>query len=202
MLIATAKKKTSKSGDPVYLKNHRRTNKLDVKWTPYYRIIDQTGPLSFIVRSQLDGTTTKTHARHIRPAKIDEWKVPKDEQGNIIRRATYVVPPEQSEEESDEEETALKKVLQHRQQEREDSSDEDDIPLMELRRRWRSKATPPKPDDELVLQEQSQAQKQHLELQDSGPRANTPMNIIPHNLRMNCRCPYAIPSNKKMKRDR
>lgn len=42
-----------KVGDPVYIKNHRRTNKLDNKWTPYFRIIEQTSPVSFIVRYQL-----------------------------------------------------------------------------------------------------------------------------------------------------
>ena len=52
-------------GDPVYLRNHRRTNKLDVKWSPFYRITKKTGDLSFHVRSQLDGTETKTHARHL-----------------------------------------------------------------------------------------------------------------------------------------
>ncbi|KAK3107412.1 hypothetical protein FSP39_013983 [Pinctada imbricata] len=128
-------------GDPVYVRNHRRDNKLDVKWQPYFRIIDQTGPLSFIVKNQLDGNTTKTHARHLRPAKIDEWKVPRDSAGHILRKTTYVVPPEQSD--SDEEQPVPQDVaVRHRVQEREDSSDEDDIPLMELRRRLRTRAMP------------------------------------------------------------
>jgi hypothetical protein len=37
-------------GDSVYLKNNRRKNKLDKKWLPYYRIIKQTGPVSFVVK--------------------------------------------------------------------------------------------------------------------------------------------------------
>lgn len=45
-------------GDSVYLKNHRRTGKLDKRWVPYYLIIEHTGPVSFIVKNQLNGTTT------------------------------------------------------------------------------------------------------------------------------------------------
>ena len=127
-------------GDPVYLKNHRRTSKLDIKWKGYYRITDQTGPLTFVCRNQLDGTTTKTHARHMRHAKIDEWKVPRDTEGRLLRRTTYVVPPEE-ESSSKEETTPLQKIVRHKQQERDGSSDEDDIPTIELRRRLRSRDT-------------------------------------------------------------
>jgi len=62
-----------KVGDSVYLKNHRRTRKLDNKWTPYYRITEQTTPVSFVVRNQLTGKTTKAHARHLRLANITDW---------------------------------------------------------------------------------------------------------------------------------
>ena len=47
-------------GDPVYYKNHTRKNKLDIKWQPYYRIIEQISPVTFIIRSQLDGNVTKS----------------------------------------------------------------------------------------------------------------------------------------------
>ena len=58
-----------------------------------------------------------------------------------MRKTTYVVPPEQSD--SDEEQPVPQDVaVRHRIQEREDSSDEDDIPLMELRRRLRTRAMP------------------------------------------------------------
>jgi hypothetical protein len=127
-------------GDPVYLKNHRRTSKFDNKWTPYYRIIEQTGPLSFIVKNQLNGVTTKTHARHIRPANIAEWPEPKPTERRLLRKSNYVVPPEDSEEEGETEEmTALERAVRFKRQERADSSDEDDLPLMELRRRWRAR---------------------------------------------------------------
>ncbi|KAK3083458.1 hypothetical protein FSP39_023123 [Pinctada imbricata] len=142
-----SKEENFQIGDPVYLRNHRRDNKLDVKWQPYFRIIDQTGPLSFIVKNQLDGNTTKAHARHLRPSKIDEWKIPRDSEGNLLRKTTYVIPPEQSD--SDDDEPVPQDVaIRHRIQEREDSSDEDDIPLMELRRRLRAHDMPDTCTDE------------------------------------------------------
>ena len=58
-------------GDPVYLKNHTKKNKFDIRWRPYFRIIKKTSPVSFWVKSQLDGTVTKAHAEHLRLAKID-----------------------------------------------------------------------------------------------------------------------------------
>ena len=63
-------------GDPVYNKNHTRKNKLDIKWQPYYRIIVQTSPVTFMIRSQLDGNVTKVHAQHLRPANLNEWEIP------------------------------------------------------------------------------------------------------------------------------
>ncbi|KAK3108120.1 hypothetical protein FSP39_001638 [Pinctada imbricata] len=159
-----SKEENFQIGDPVYLRNHRRNNKLDIKWKPYFRIIDQTGPLSFKVKNQLDGTTTKTHARHLRQAKIDEWKVPRDSEGNILRKTTYVVPPENSDSESDVDEPTPQDVaIRHRLQEREGSSDEDDIPLMELRRRLRSREVPPteiKPETVPVAVENSRDEEQ------------------------------------------
>ncbi|XP_069114496.1 uncharacterized protein [Argopecten irradians] len=119
----------------------------------YKRIIEQTGPVSFKVRNQLTGEVTKTHARHLRIANVDEWELPKDNIGRPLRKSTYVVPPESSSEES-EEETSLKRVIRYRRQERSDSDSGDDIPLMELRQRLRTreldKASPIDSDDELI----------------------------------------------------
>jgi transposase InsO family protein len=130
-----------KVGDSVYLKNHRRTNKLANKWTPYYRIIKETGPLSFIVKNQLNGKTEKTHARHIRPANV-EMQEPDETRKRLLRKSNYVVPPETGSEgeQSDDEETELEGAIRFKRQERESSSDEDDIPLMELQRRIRFRA--------------------------------------------------------------
>ena len=35
-------------GDPVYYRNNRRTNKFDLKWKPFYRIIDKKGPVDLL----------------------------------------------------------------------------------------------------------------------------------------------------------
>ena len=116
-----SKEENFQIGDPVYLNNHRRTSKMDIKWKGYYRITDQTGPLTFVCRNQLDGTTTKTNARHMRHAKIDEWKVLRDTEGRLLRRTTYFVPPEE-ESSSEEETTPLQKIVRHKQQERDGSN--------------------------------------------------------------------------------
>lgn len=128
-----------KVGDPVYVRNHRRTSKLDNKWTPYYRIIEQTGPVSFKVRNQLTGEVTKAHARHLRLANVDEWSLPKDNIGRPLRKSTYVVPPEESSSDESEMEPALQRVIKRTRRERSDSEDEDDIPLTELRQRLRTR---------------------------------------------------------------
>ena len=63
-------------GDPVYYKNHVRENKLSSRWLPYYRIIDQTSPINFMLKNQLTGKTTKAHAKQIRLDSL-EWEIPK-----------------------------------------------------------------------------------------------------------------------------
>ena len=85
---------TLRIGDPVYYKNFTKKNKLDARWKPYFRIIAQKSPVSFIIKSQLDGVTTKAHAEQLRLAKIDEWEIPKTDGGRRLRRAAYAVPPE------------------------------------------------------------------------------------------------------------
>lgn len=125
-------------GDPVYYKNHLRKNKLENRWTPYYRIIDQTSPVSFIIKNQLTGTTTKAHAEHLRFAKIDIWDIPKDNNNKRLRKTTYVAPPDSSTEmevdsDSDSEyNIPLAKLVEKNRKERDNSSGKEAIPLMEL----------------------------------------------------------------------
>lgn len=127
-------------GSPVYCKNHLRKSKLEERWKPYYRIIEQTSPVSFIIKNQLDGTTTKAHAEHLRLAKIDEWELPQTPNARKLRKAAYVVPPESSSEENSEresdEELPLIKIAKRYRRERNSSSssDEENIPLMELKK--------------------------------------------------------------------
>lgn len=94
-------------GDPVYLKNNRRQNKLDKKWLPYYRITEQKGPVSFVIKDQLMGATTKCHARQLRLADISHWPLSFSQgsakDSRTLRRNNYVVPPEKESDSSEEE---------------------------------------------------------------------------------------------------
>jgi hypothetical protein len=83
-----------KIGDPVYYKNNQRQSKLQSKWKPFYRIIEQISPVTFRIKNQLDGKVTKAHKELLRLAKLDEWEIPKNDQGRPLRKAAYVVPPE------------------------------------------------------------------------------------------------------------
>ena len=61
-------------GDPVYLKNHRKTCKLSPLWQPYFRIIEQQSPLTNRLKNQLTGEVVSSHAEHLRLAKV-EWEL-------------------------------------------------------------------------------------------------------------------------------
>ena len=134
-----AKDVTFQIGDPVYLKRHQRANKLQGKWIPYYRILEKRSPVTYIIRNQLDGSTLKTHAEHLRLASL-EWEPPKD--NKPLRKARYAMPIESSsdsESESEDEMPVARKIAKRYVKERDGSSDEDDIPLMELAHRLRQR---------------------------------------------------------------
>ena len=126
--------------DPVYYRNHTRKNKLDPKWKPYYRILEQTSPVTFLIKNQLDGSTVKAHAQHLRLANLNEWQIPKDNTGRPIRQARFVEPPVDnslSGESSDSEVNDRFSLTRHYRKERSDSDSEDDLPLFELQQRMR-----------------------------------------------------------------
>ncbi|CAC5398014.1 unnamed protein product [Mytilus coruscus] len=134
-----------KVGDAVYFKNHLRKGKLDSKWKPFYRIIEQRSPVSFIVKNQLTGSTTKVHAQHLKPAPVETWDIPKSNENKKLRKSRFVVPPESSESEMEvdpqenetvENRTSFRnRLIRKNKHERDTSSDEDEIPLMELKKR-------------------------------------------------------------------
>ena len=135
---------TFKVGDPVYLKNYKRNSKFDNKWTPYYRVIEQRTPVSFIVKNQLTGKTTKAHARHLRLADIDNWEIPAENKGRPLRKSVYVTPPDESGEDkessnswSSDDNIPLAKLANRWRRERENSSSEENIPLFEIKKRIR-----------------------------------------------------------------
>jgi hypothetical protein len=111
---------------------------MDKKWLPYYR---QTGPVSFVVKDKLTGTTTKYHARQLRLADITLWPTPvNNDNARPMRKTNHVVPP--ADEESSEEEEipeSLEREIRHKQRERENSEDAEDIPLAEFQRRISAK---------------------------------------------------------------
>ena len=88
----------------------------------------------------MTGTSTKTHARHLRLANLDNWEISNDKLNKPLRKSTYVVPPdsESSDEDVDNvngENTFIVKRSRHI---RDDSDSEYDIPLSELQRIYRN----------------------------------------------------------------
>lgn len=71
---------------------------MDQKWKPYYRILEQTEPLSFIIWDQIVGSVKSTHISDLKLA--DRWLVEPKRKKRKMRRATVA---ESDEMETDEE---------------------------------------------------------------------------------------------------
>ena len=135
-----------KIGDPVYYRAHVRHGKLDMRWRPYYRIVEKTGPVSFIIWDQISGTRKRAHANDLKLAEIDEWKVPRiKEPDKPLRRQKWVVPPPETDSDDDmqlENIPYIRDPVESFSHEAEESPShdlegwetEDDIPLAEVRR--------------------------------------------------------------------
>ena len=82
-------------GDPVFYKNNRKKGKLDLKWKPYFRILEKKSPVTYVIKNQLDGSTCKVHAELLRLANVDDWKISESKEKRL-RYAAYVVPPQAS----------------------------------------------------------------------------------------------------------
>ena len=120
-----------KVGDLVYYKNHHRRGKLDMRWRPYYVVVEKTGPVSYRIRDQLTGSVTKTHAEHLRAASIEEWEIPTTERP--LRKAVVAAPVESSDSDSESMDEQTDFPLHKCRHQREESNDESDVPLMERR---------------------------------------------------------------------
>lgn len=63
------------AGDAVFYRNHRiqkgTTKSLSPKWRPYYRVVTQTGPVTYVIRNQLTGKTGRVHANDLSLANAD-----------------------------------------------------------------------------------------------------------------------------------
>jgi len=126
-------------GAPVYYKNHLRKSKLESRWKPYYRIIEQKSPVTFVIKNELDSQTIKTHARHLRLAKIEDWDLPVDAESRTLRRANYVEPlstdSDSSSTNSDTDDNIpLSKLADRYRQQLSDSESERNIPLRQLKK--------------------------------------------------------------------
>ena len=131
-----------------------------MKWRPYYRILEKTGPVSYVIKNQLDGSTSQVHAEMLRLANTDDWQISKDETSRRLRDAAYVIPPAASDSDSSSDSDSelnlpLAKLAKRYRHERETSEDEEDIPLLELRNRLRHRERNQGQDIEMECQDES-----------------------------------------------
>ena len=114
-----------KVGDPVYVHNENRQSKLDDRWLTHFRIMNKTGPVSFVVRNQLTGDIRRVHADSLKLADLMDWPMPAPRQK--VRKARYVVPPVDEDSDSD---------VTQEYMTAEESCSEDEVPLAKLKKRW------------------------------------------------------------------
>ena len=86
-----------KVGDPVYLKNNKKINKLDKNWKMGFIITRVKSPLSYDIRNQLTGATYRAHADNLRLADV-EWKIPP---GNRPKRKAQMAASPPNSDDSD-----------------------------------------------------------------------------------------------------
>ena len=117
----------------------------------------------------MDGHTCKVHAELLRPAKINDWQIPKSETGRPIRKAAYVIPPDDSESESlsesenevtssnlqnESDQIIQKSELDIRSDRSGDVSDQDlDLPLNKLAEKYRRERAHSDYEDNIPLME-------------------------------------------------
>ena len=78
-----AKDRHFEVGDPVYLFNFNRKDKFDKRWLPNYRIISQSGPVSFVVQNQVTGKTHRVHSDALRLARVEHWPDENDDSSSL-----------------------------------------------------------------------------------------------------------------------
>ena len=85
-------------GDPVYYKVNLRKGKLSPRWEPYYRIVEQRGPVTFIIWDQVSGKVKRAHVNELKLAEVDTWEGPEPKPKR--RRMRKVTMADSEEEES------------------------------------------------------------------------------------------------------
>ena len=85
----------------MFYKLHMRDEKLDRIWEPYFRIVEPTGPVTFIIWDQISGRVfKKVHAGDLKLAEVDDWESPKQQGTEKRRRKATLVEPEDIDTES------------------------------------------------------------------------------------------------------
>ena len=74
-------------GDAVFCRNNQRKNEFVSKWRPYYRVVEKSGPVSYLIKDQLDGSTAKVHAESLRLANVTDWQISNKENNKQLRDA-------------------------------------------------------------------------------------------------------------------
>ena len=146
-------------GDPVYYRKHFRHGKLDSWWKPYYRIVEQTGLVTFIIWDQLSGKVKRAHANDLKLVELRSWETSTiKNSGRPIRQSTLASLPLNQEsvlEDSESELSPIKfaEIYHHSeenpcslQQDLEEWDPEDTIPLAELKSH--DERPPPREEDE------------------------------------------------------
>lgn len=59
----------------MYYKIHLREGKLYQRWKPYCRIMELTGPASFVIWDQMAGKIKRAHANDLKLAEKSDWGV-------------------------------------------------------------------------------------------------------------------------------
>ena len=122
--------------DPVYVFNLSRTSKLDKRWKPYYRVVEQITPVNYLVRHAITGAMKKVHKVHLRKATL-EWEIP--EAPRPYRKAQLAAPVDSEREDRSQTLTDSEDIPLARLRERMTSdsfSDSDNIPLARLREQY------------------------------------------------------------------
>ena len=79
---------------------HLRQRKLDKRWDHYYRVIDQTGPVTFKIWDQISRKVKRSHVNDLKFAGLEEWEISKIKETNRrVRRTRWVEPPSETDSE-------------------------------------------------------------------------------------------------------
>ncbi len=116
-----------KAGDPVFLKNNCRQDKLDVHWLPHYRILVRTGKYTYILQHQLTGKNRRAHANHLRLAvESDNWDEPHNRTRRKVRYPTHDLEESASDEGTDNSEDEVSTIEERSEDDLEEISDNND----------------------------------------------------------------------------